>query len=70
MIAIIEETALPTTTSNPDIEPTYIEGKLLSPRLDRNEYEYDDEPSVDHTWDGEQSMRSGRSGDGELESCS
>jgi hypothetical protein len=51
MNSIVEETALPTTTSDPDVEPTYIEGKPLSPRLDRVQYEYDDEPSIDQVMD-------------------
>lgn len=66
MNPIVEETALPTTTSNPDVEPTYIEGKVLSPRLDRPEYEYDDEPPIDHSLD-QQSLRSSTI-DGELSS--
>jgi hypothetical protein len=57
MNSIVEETALPTTTSNPDVEPIYVEGKPLSPRLDRNQYEYDDEPPLDHVLD-QQSVRS------------
>jgi hypothetical protein len=66
MNPIVEETALPTTTSYPDVEPTFVEGKALSPRLDRQEYEYDDEPStIDHVLDSGQSMRSIGTLDGE-----
>jgi len=66
MNAIVEETALPTTTSDPDVEPIFVEGKPLSPRLERQEYEYDDEPStIDHVLDSGQSVRSIRTLDGE-----
>lgn len=65
MNAIVEETALPTTTSDPDVEPIFVEGKPLSPRLDRQEYEYDDEPStIDHVLDSGQSVRSAATLDG------
>jgi hypothetical protein len=65
MNAIIEETALPTTSSDPDVEPTWVEGKALTPRLDKRVYEYDDEPAAEDAWDGRNSMRSGASADGE-----
>lgn len=66
MNAIVEETALPTTTSDPDVEPIFVEGKPLSPRLDRQEYEYGDEPStIDHVLDFGQSVRSVATLDGQ-----
>lgn len=64
MNPILEESALPTTTSNPDVEPTYVLGTPLSKRLDRMEYEYDDEQSVDGVWEDGRSLRSQSSRDG------
>lgn len=64
MNSIVEETALPTTPSNLDVEPIYVEGKPLSPRLLRNQYEYDDETPADQVLD-QQSVRSIATLDGE-----
>lgn len=65
MNPILEESALPTTTSNPDIEPTYVVGTPLSQRLDRMHYEYDDERSVEGGWDDSMSSQSRANRDGE-----
>ena len=64
MNSIVEETALPSTPSNLDVEPIYVEGKPLSPRLLRNQYEYDDETPTDQVLD-QQSVRSIATLDGE-----
>lgn len=68
MNPILEETALPTTSSNPDVEPVYVLGRPISQRLERMRYEYDDEQSVDGGWEDNRSLASQPSRDGQ--SCS
>ena len=63
MNPIIEETVLPTSSSSPNVEPTYVLGRPISQRLDRMKYEYDDEQSVEG--DDSRSMASQPSREGE-----
>jgi hypothetical protein len=60
MNPIVEETALPNHTADPDSEPIYVEGDPLTPRLDRPKYEYEDEEEDGDGVgaDGQQSIRS------------